>query len=71
MRNLVLKNQVVFGTVNAGRETFEASIHDLQIFKNTWPQAVQSLITGRFPMDGHRDLLVGKASGIKKVIQLN
>jgi threonine dehydrogenase-like Zn-dependent dehydrogenase len=71
MRNLVLKNQVVFGTVNAGRETFEDSIRDLQIFKNAWPQAVQSLITGRFPMDAHRDLLVGKASGIKNVIRLN
>jgi threonine dehydrogenase-like Zn-dependent dehydrogenase len=71
MRNLVLKNQVVFGTVNAGRETFEASIRDLQIFKNAWPQAVQSLITGRFPMEAHRDLLVGKSAGIKNVIQLN
>ena len=29
MRNLVLKNQVVFGTVNAGREAFEAAIRDL------------------------------------------
>jgi len=71
MRNLVLKNQVVFGTVNAGRETFEASIRDLQIFKNAWPQAVQSLITGRFPMDAHRDLLVGKSTGIKNVIKMN
>lgn len=71
MRNLVLKNQVVFGTVNAGRETFEASIHDLQIFKNAWPQAVESLITGRFPMDAHRELLVGKSTGIKNVIRLN
>ena len=71
MRNLVLKNQVVFGTVNAGRETFEDSIRDLQIFKNAWPQAVQSLITGRYPMDAHRDLLVGKSSGIKNVIRLN
>ena len=71
MRNLVLKNQVVFGTVNAGRETFEASIRDLQIFKNSWPQAVKSLITGRFPMEAHRDLLVGKPAGIKNVIQLN
>jgi threonine dehydrogenase-like Zn-dependent dehydrogenase len=71
MRNLVLKNQVVFGTVNAGRETFEDSIRDLQIFKNAWPQAVQSLITGHFPMDAHRDLLVGKSTGIKNVIQLN
>ena len=71
MRNLVLKNQVVFGTVNAARETFEAAIRDLQIFKNSWPQAVQSLITGRFVMNQHRDLLVGKSSGIKNVIQLN
>jgi len=71
MRNLVLKNQVVFGTVNAGRETFEASIRDLQIFKNSWPQAVKSLITGRFPVEAHRDLLVGKSAGIKNVIQLN
>ena len=71
MRNLVLKNQVVFGTVNAGRESFEASIRDLQIFKNSWPQAVKSLITGRFPVEAHRDLLVGKSAGIKNVIQLN
>jgi len=71
MRNLVLKNQVVFGTVNAARETFEAAIRDLQIFKNSWPHAVQSLITGRFGMDEHRDLLVGKSSGIKNVIRLN
>lgn len=71
MRNLVLKNQVVFGTVNAGRESFEASIRDLQVFKNTWPQAVQALITGRFPMNDYHGLLVGKASGIKNVIQLS
>lgn len=71
MRNLVLKNQVVFGTVNAGRDAFEASIRDLQTFKNAWPNAVKSLITGRFPMNDHRDLLVGKSTGIKNVIQLN
>jgi threonine dehydrogenase-like Zn-dependent dehydrogenase len=32
MRNLVLKNQVVLGTVNAGRESFENSIQDLGNF---------------------------------------
>jgi threonine dehydrogenase-like Zn-dependent dehydrogenase len=71
MRNLVLKNQVVFGTVNAGRPTFEDAIRDLQTFKNAWPQAVKSLITGRFPVEAHRDLLVGKSAGIKNIIQLN
>ena len=71
MRNLVLKNQVIFGTVNAGRDAFESSIRDLQTFKNAWPNAVKSVITGRFPMDDHRDLLIGKSSGIKNVIKLN
>jgi threonine dehydrogenase-like Zn-dependent dehydrogenase len=71
MRNLVLKNQVVFGTVNAGRDAFESSIRDLQTFKNRWPEAVKALITGRFPIADHGDLLVGKANGIKNVIQLN
>jgi len=32
MRNLVLKNQVVFGTVNAGKETYQAAIRDLEAF---------------------------------------
>jgi glucose 1-dehydrogenase len=71
MRNLVLKNQVVFGTVNAGRDSFENSIRDVGIFAKRWPAAVQSLISGRFPMDAYGDLLLGRSGGIKNVIQLN
>jgi threonine dehydrogenase-like Zn-dependent dehydrogenase len=71
MRNLVLKNQVVFGTVNAGRKAFEASIRDIGIFTERWPEAVKSLITGRFPMEAHADLLTGASRGIKNVIQLH
>src|SRR5262245_803598 len=68
MRNLVLKNQVVLGTVNAGRETFEAAIADLATFNTRWPQAVRTLITGRFPLAAHRELLLGRPSGIKNVL---
>src|SRR5205814_9889069 len=32
MKNLVLKNQVVLGTVNAGSDAFQAAIRDLQAF---------------------------------------
>ena len=71
MRALVLKNQVVFGTVNAGRDSFENSIRDLGTFKNRWPDAVKALITGRFPMDAYHDLLLGRSGGIKNVLQLN
>ena len=68
MRNRVLKNQVVFGTVNAGRETFEAAIRDLGTFMKLWPDAVRALITGRHPVAAYRELLLAKASGIKNVI---
>jgi threonine dehydrogenase-like Zn-dependent dehydrogenase len=71
MRNLVLKNQVLFGTVNAGRDSFEKAIRDVGTFYERWPKAVKSLITGRFPMEAHRELLIGKSTGIKNVIQLN
>src|ERR1051326_8293729 len=68
MRNLVLKNQVVFGTVNAGVEAFEAAIRDVALFQERWPAAVRGLITGRYPVEAHRDLLVGTAQGIKNVL---
>jgi threonine dehydrogenase-like Zn-dependent dehydrogenase len=70
MRNLVLRNQVAFGTVNAGRDAFEAAIRDLGIFHERWPQAVKSLITSRVPVEEHRDLLLGKVGGIKNVVKL-
>jgi hypothetical protein len=54
MRNVVLKNQIVLGTVNAGRDAFEA--------------AIRALITGRHPLEAYRELLLGAPSGIKNVI---
>src|SRR5690242_14198125 len=70
MRNLVLKNQAVVGTVNADREAFEGAIRDLGIFLKQWPTAVRSLITGRYKIEQYRDLLLGRATGIKNVIAL-
>lgn len=71
MRSLVINNQVVFGTVNAGREAFEAATRDLGIFMTRWPDAVRALITGRYPIEAHLDLLLGKVGGIKNVIALD
>lgn len=68
MRNLVLKNQVVYGTVNAGRDAFEAAVRDLELFLQRWPEAVRSLITGRFPLAAYREVLLGNPAGIKNVI---
>lgn len=65
---MVLKNHLVFGTVNAGRNAYETAIRDLGTFMERWPRTVRSLITGRFPIEEHRDLLLGKRRGIKNVI---
>jgi len=70
MRDLVLKNQVVFGTVNAGRSTFEDAVRDLETFMLRWPHAVRALITGRSPLSAYSDLLLGSPRGIKEVITL-
>jgi threonine dehydrogenase-like Zn-dependent dehydrogenase len=68
MRNLVLKNQVILGTVNAGRQAFQDAIRDLAVFAARWPNPLRALITGRFPLTAHADLLLGKPTGIKNVL---
>ena len=70
MRQMVLMNQAIIGTVNADRAAFESAIRDLGTFKQRWPEAIRKVITGRFPMESYRELLLGKATGIKNVIQI-
>jgi threonine dehydrogenase-like Zn-dependent dehydrogenase len=70
MRNLVLRNQIVFGTVNAGRDAFEAAVADLARFEERWPGALRRLITGRHPLAAHRDLLLKRPAGIKDVLAI-
>lgn len=68
MRNAVLKNQAILGTVNAGKDGFEAAIRTLGSATQRWPSATQAIITGRYPLDAYRDLLLGQPSGIKNVL---
>jgi glucose 1-dehydrogenase len=70
MRNLVLKNQVIFGTVNAGQDAFQAAICDLGVFYRRWPGAVRSLITRRYPIEEFQEPIFEK-SGIKNIIALD
>jgi threonine dehydrogenase-like Zn-dependent dehydrogenase len=68
MRNLVLKNQVLLGTVNAGPDDFAAALRDLEAFRQRWPAAVRTLIAGRFPAEQAPELILGRPTGIKSVI---
>ncbi len=68
MRNMVLKNQVLIGTVNADKGAFQNAIKDLCEFKRRWPAALDGIITKRHSPDNYKELLVGKPGGIKHVI---
>ncbi len=68
MRNIVLKNLAIVGTVNADRAAFEAAIHDLGEFQKRWPAALAQVITARHAPEAFHQLLTGKATGIKNVI---
>jgi glucose 1-dehydrogenase len=70
LRDMVLKNQVVFGTVNAGRRDYLSAIQQLEQFMTLFPESVRKLITRRFPLrEASRMLTHG--DGIKNVVQLN
>jgi threonine dehydrogenase-like Zn-dependent dehydrogenase len=69
MRDLVLANQLLYGTVNAGPSAFEASIRDLGKFNARWPGPVRELITGHFPPEEITDILSPSHGGIKNVIR--
>ena len=71
MRNLVLKNQVIVGTVNADKSAFQNAIKDLGEFKRRWPESLDGIITARHMPDNFEELLVGKPGGIKHVISFD
>lgn len=69
MSNLVLRNQCLLGTVNAGKDAFEKAVADLSAFYAEWPEAVKSMITGRYPLERFADP-IHSDSGIKNIVEL-
>jgi threonine dehydrogenase-like Zn-dependent dehydrogenase len=70
MRNIVLKNQVILGTVNAGKADFLNAIRALDRINQRWPAAMRALITERHPLEDFRDVLLGQVGGIKHVLTI-
>jgi glucose 1-dehydrogenase len=70
LRNLVLRNELVFGTVNAGRKDHLSAIRHLEQFMILFPESVRKLITHRVPLDEAQEMLMHK-QGIKNVVQMS
>lgn len=70
MRQLVLKNQVVFGSVNAGKEHFKQAVLDLEAAEKQWPNTIEQLITSKTPYTHFDEVLLKKRPDeIKAVIE--
>jgi glucose 1-dehydrogenase len=69
MRDIVLKNQLVFGTVNAGRSDYETALSELEQGMFLSPEGLRALISQRHTLDQAPALLTGR-SGIKQVVHL-
>lgn len=68
MHNIVLKNQIVIGSVNASSENFDEAIRNISAFNQRWPQPLRALITSRSVPEEAPGLLKSRLSGIKNVI---
>ena len=65
-RNLVLGNEVVFGSVNANRRHYEAAAAVLAKADVSW---LERLITRRVPLDSWADALVRQPDDVKATIE--
>lgn len=71
LRDIVLGNQAIVGSVNANRTYFEAGIRDLTVFRERWPGAVGPMISARRSIDEFREVLTHRVGGtIKTVLTL-
>lgn len=57
IRQLVLDNQVMIGSVNAARGHFQVAVNDLERAEHRWPGLLARLITQRCPPEGAQSLL--------------
>ena len=68
MRDIVLNNQLIFGTVNAGRSAYEQSVFRLEQFLALFPKQLRELIR-RVPFD-EAPQIIANGRGIKDVVSL-
>jgi threonine dehydrogenase-like Zn-dependent dehydrogenase len=54
MRNFVLKNQLLFGSVNADKKHWEMAVRDMEKINNTFNGIMEKLITHRVPYQEFR-----------------
>lgn len=57
IQNLVLKNQLILGSVNAGKKHWQLAIEALEKAQAQWGGVMQKLITSRYPHEQFKEAL--------------
>jgi hypothetical protein len=70
MKELVLRNQLVFGTVNAGPDAFRAAVEAMGDFARRWPVELSSLVSSRHALEEAPALLREPPIGTKSVVRV-
>jgi glucose 1-dehydrogenase len=68
MRQMVLKNQVIIGSVNASLNNFDSAVTDLTGINKKWGHSIRKVITRSVPAAEFNKGFVKKATDIKTVI---
>ena len=66
-RNMVMENNVVFGSVNANRRHWQAAAQALTTADPDW---LSALVTRRLPLAGFADALIARPDDVKVVLDL-
>ena len=69
MKDIVLNNQAIVGTVNAGRSAFTLSVQKLEQAMYLVPGSVRAIITKRVPLDAAPETLK-QPHGVKDIIRV-
>lgn len=68
LREVVLENQAIVGSVNANRTYFELGIRHLQRFRRLWGETIGRVITERRSLDEFGPVLSDRTSGAMKSV---
>jgi threonine dehydrogenase-like Zn-dependent dehydrogenase len=71
MRDVVLNNQAIIGSVNAPPQAFQSAIAHLGTFVQRWPQAIRSIITARFSIQQALEPLIAPGGGTKSIVEVS
>ncbi len=70
-QELVLQNNVVFGSVNANPRHFKMGAADMVEIERKWPGVLRQLITNRIPWTDFKRWFGGEIKGIKTTLEIS